>query len=223
MVPSAKSEAFADLLVELLETATHQILFTRGVYPERIFERCSKFGVPVLRSEHPWVNQFLGDHLRSLRNLVAFERNSGVRRVDVVLLNVAEDRAVESYVFRFDPTDFEFSGRQSSPEVLGGLDLSFRSLLLKLNSAMATLPKLKAAGGDLSFTLRLHATFAAAMEARDDLKWVLAKEKDGGENDEDWCDAESFGSCKRDSDIVPVFGMKRPFQLQITVALFPTD
>ncbi len=36
---ASASAAFADLLVEFVESATHQILHQREVYPQRIFER----------------------------------------------------------------------------------------------------------------------------------------------------------------------------------------
>ena len=122
------------------------------------------FGVPVLRSEHPWVNQFVGEHLRSVHEMVG--SGSAVRRIDVAVLSNAkgnsnssgegttqnsnlsekkenrgsrEDTAAECYAFRFHrPPSFD----PSQPSSLGAVESNFRAMLLKLNSALASLPKL---------------------------------------------------------------------------------
>ena len=39
MTDSPSETAFADLVVEFLDAATHQILYHRGIYPERVFTR----------------------------------------------------------------------------------------------------------------------------------------------------------------------------------------
>ena len=116
--------------------------------------------MPVLRSEHPWVNKFVGDHLRSVRDMVA--SGSDVRRIDIAVLSdnangnygssevgtaksekeqnrgTREDTA-ECYAFRFDrPPSFD----ASHPSSLGAVEAHFRAMLLKLNSALASLPKL---------------------------------------------------------------------------------
>ena len=39
MTDSPSESAFADLVVEFLDTATHQILYQRGIYPQRVFTR----------------------------------------------------------------------------------------------------------------------------------------------------------------------------------------
>jgi len=164
MADSPSESAFADLVVEFSDTATHQILYQRGIYPQRVFTRCSKFGVPVLRSEHPRVNQFVGDHLRSVHEMV--EGGSAVCRVDVAVLSNAKSDSnssvegtgkslhpsekgqqnrggrediCESFAFRFHrPTSFDVS----HPSGLGVVESNFRTMLLKLNSALASLPKL---------------------------------------------------------------------------------
>ena len=43
MSESPSATAFADLVVEFLDAATHQILYHRGVYPERVFVRRGGF------------------------------------------------------------------------------------------------------------------------------------------------------------------------------------
>ena len=186
MADSPPESAFADLVVEFLDTATHQILYQRGIYPQRVFTRlentvhctsvlfycdrrhhyyrCSKFGVPVLRSEHPRVNQFIGDHLRSVHEMM--ESGSAVCRVDVAVLSNAKSDSnssvegtgkslhpsekgqqnrggrediCESFAFRFHrPASFDVS----HPSGLGVVESNFRTMLLKLNSALASLPKL---------------------------------------------------------------------------------
>ena len=136
---------------------------------QRYFNRCNKYGVPVLRSEHPWVNQFVGEHLRSIREMAA--RGSVVHRVDIAIVRQAKGGPVSSegetalnsapipgdqrrediqvsgiledtaecYAFSFDrPPAFD----SSLPSTLYVIEASFRTMVLKLNSALASLPKL---------------------------------------------------------------------------------
>ena len=120
--------------------------------------------MPVLRSEHPRVNQFVGDHLRSVHEMV--DSGSAVCCVDVAVLSNAKSETnpsvegteksldpvekgqqnrggredvCESYAFRFHrPASFDVS----HPSGLGVVESNFRTMLLKLNSALASLPKL---------------------------------------------------------------------------------
>ena len=125
--------------------------------------------MPVLRSEHPWVNQFVGEHLCSIREMAV--RRSAVHRVDIAIVRQAkggsisaagetalnsapvpgdqsrEDSQVsgiledtaECYAFSFDrPPGFDCS----LPSTLYVIEASFRTMVLKLNSALVSLPKL---------------------------------------------------------------------------------
>jgi len=241
MADSPPESAFADLVVEFLDTATHQILYQRGIYPQRVFTRCSKFGVPVLRSEHPRVNQFIGDHLRSVHEMM--ESGSAVCRVDVAVLSNAKSDSnssvegtgkslppsekeqqnrggrediCESYAFRFHrPASFDVS----HPSGLGVVESNFRTMLLKLNSALASLPKLDAQ--DPSFTFRIHSTAEDGAEMSEELRWAVTPASISAilkEDSETKSDADN--SKALNSELVPVCAMKIPFGLEISISLF---
>ncbi|CAN0564148.1 unnamed protein product, partial [Ectocarpus sp. 12 AP-2014] len=50
-----------DNLVEFLEAATHSLLHSRRAYPQDIFERRRKYGVPVWMSRHPELNAYISE------------------------------------------------------------------------------------------------------------------------------------------------------------------
>ncbi|CAN0369266.1 unnamed protein product, partial [Scytosiphon promiscuus] len=48
-----------DIVVEFLEAAIHTLLQSRRAYPQDIFERRRKYGVPVWMSRHPELNTYI--------------------------------------------------------------------------------------------------------------------------------------------------------------------
>ena len=151
----------------------------------------------MVRSTHPWVNQFLGDHLRSVRELIASSSHS-VSKVDVVILAGKEETPVESYGLEFDRVSS--ASLLDRPDALSRVELTFRSMLLKLNGAMASLAKLDVAGDDVSFTLRLHVDSETATAA-EDLRWAAV---DKEEESEDIC-------------MIPVYAMREPFRMKMSI------
>ncbi|PSN52358.1 hypothetical protein C0J52_06715 [Blattella germanica] len=59
-----------DILLEFLEVAIHNVLFIRNVYPAAIFVRRKKYGVPVQMSVHPYVNEYITECLKAVRELL---------------------------------------------------------------------------------------------------------------------------------------------------------
>ncbi|CAM9153688.1 unnamed protein product [Ascophyllum nodosum] len=53
------NEALADIINEFIEAAVHTLLHARRVYPQAIFERRRKYGVPVWMSRHPDLNDYI--------------------------------------------------------------------------------------------------------------------------------------------------------------------
>lgn len=53
-----------NVFVDILEAAVHQILFLRDIYPANVFTKCLKFGVPIMKADHPWIVKYIADHLK---------------------------------------------------------------------------------------------------------------------------------------------------------------
>lgn len=194
-----------DLLVELLEVATHQILLLRGVYPERAFAKRKKYGLPTSMCEHPAVADFVSGHLLSLRGLLEGKKRAPVERVDVLVVRGEEE--VETYVFELG----EEGDMNLRPAQLPEVEAKFRSLLLRLNEALPGLGDLGGAG-DLSVSFRVHTRLsgaAAAARLGDGDTWAAASET--------LTSGPNFGRNATLGRIVPVFGMVTPISLNCYV------
>jgi mitotic spindle assembly checkpoint protein MAD2B len=85
----------SDILIDFLEVAVHNVLYVRNIYPESIFVRRKKYGVPVRMSTHPHLNEYVTECLKTIRELL--KRNE-VQKVTVVFFD--EDQTpVERFVF----------------------------------------------------------------------------------------------------------------------------
>jgi hypothetical protein len=85
----------SDILIDFLEVAVHNILYVRNIYPESIFVRRKKYGVPVQMSTHPYLNEYITECLKTARELL---KKNEVRKVTVVFFDEVH-RPVERFVF----------------------------------------------------------------------------------------------------------------------------
>ena len=85
----------SDILIEFLEVAVHNVLYVRNIYPSSIFVRRKKYGVPVQMSTHPYLNEYITECLKTIRDLL---QKNEVRKVTVTFFNESQ-RAIERFVF----------------------------------------------------------------------------------------------------------------------------
>eukprot|EP00242_Pyramimonas_sp_CCMP2087_P009405 CAMPEP_0198215484 /NCGR_PEP_ID=MMETSP1445-20131203/50185_1 /TAXON_ID=36898 /ORGANISM="Pyramimonas sp., Strain CCMP2087" /LENGTH=192 /DNA_ID=CAMNT_0043891231 /DNA_START=252 /DNA_END=827 /DNA_ORIENTATION=+ len=86
-----------EILCEFLEAAFHHILYTRDVYPQELFQRGRLYNVPIQKSRHPDLNEYISSAVFSIHKWMV---KGGLHTV--VLLIVDEKHTpVERFVFRF--------------------------------------------------------------------------------------------------------------------------
>lgn len=85
----------SDILIEFLEVAVHNILYVRNIYPASIFVRRKKYGVPVQMSTHPYLNEYITECLKTIRDLL---QKNEVRKVTLTFFDETQ-RAIERFVF----------------------------------------------------------------------------------------------------------------------------
>ena len=202
-----------DFLIDFWEVALHQILYSRGVYPERIFIKCKKYGVPIWKSEHPWINQYLLEHLRSLKAIL--EKRQLLERFDLVILDGTN--VLETYAFEFDAKRIERDKEESSglfdSNVFSSVELQFRTMLLKISASLSRLEP-STPESDMSFTFKIQSNVQSALEITQDLKWCVKEEGKIASQRSNFLEGEDAAN-KESTRIIPIFGMKDPFQLQI--------
>ena len=53
-------------LTWIVECAIHTVLYVRGVYPKRLFQRRRKFDALVYQSRHPTLNNYIAKVVKSV-------------------------------------------------------------------------------------------------------------------------------------------------------------
>lgn len=77
-------DSLVDITLEFLEAVIHEILFTRELYRQDIFERRRLYGLAVHRSRHPDLNSYIEDALHGLRDPIAA---STLRKLTLIVLS----------------------------------------------------------------------------------------------------------------------------------------
>ena len=199
-----------DIFVEFLEASVHHILASRLIYPSSIFKKRLfgpiQFGVPVMVSEHPDVNDFITDGLTGLREILT--NNDSLRLIKqfdlVIIQNVDDGREIvlETYMFQF-----EFSDSKDDVNIIlqtkdvSELDQNIRAALLCLTSRLTELEKLKGeiedSTQDYSFNFHLHTSNKGARVIADDFRWCKVPSID----DNAWSMERSFEAMETEDKV----------------------
>jgi hypothetical protein len=167
-----------DSVLELLEAATHSILYHRNVYARQHFRMCRKYHVPTPMCRSPLVCDYVAHALTQLRKAIL---NGVVDRFVVVIVERESSRVVERFVF-----DLAASLGQPMPSI-PLLEAHFRAFLLKLSVVDALLVPLRTplpandaaeADDESAYTFNLVAQCSDGERANEDeavaLNWVPA-------------------------------------------------
>ncbi|CBJ29113.1 HORMA domain protein [Ectocarpus siliculosus] len=132
------SEAVVDILVEFLEAATHSLLHSRRAYPQDIFERRRKYGVPVWMSRHPELNAYISEVLLRAKSLM----EQGVVRRVLVCFFLEEEHVDQAPVERvaFDVRVEDDGDDSVDSTSLQDVEDQLRSALLQIQKSSAHLP-----------------------------------------------------------------------------------
>lgn len=128
-----------DAVIELLEAATHSILYHRNVYPRQHFRLCRKYHVPTPMSRSPLLCDYVAQSLAQLRRALA---QGIVERYVVVVVARESALVVERFVFELS-TVLPASPDWCGPLSLPALEAHFRAFLLKLGVVDAVLVPLR--------------------------------------------------------------------------------
>ena len=176
-----------DILVEFLEAAVHHILASRLIYPSTIFKKRLfgpvQFGVPIMVSEHPDVNDFITDGLTGVRDIIVNNiPSSMITQFDLVIIqntNDGRELDLETYIFQFEfPNSLNDTNMFLQPKDTSQLEQNMRAALLCLTSRLSEIgnlkPELDEHDPDYCFNFRLHTSNNGAAAIADDLKWCKA-------------------------------------------------
>lgn len=141
--------------MEALEVFLYQILYTREVYPQKIFKKQRVYNAPVYISIYPPLNKYITKTLRAARTL---KSTGNLQRVEVVLYR--DDFMIyESYVFEIDDSaPQKYQKAYSADLYFVELEEELRKSLLTLSERLRTLPSLPKG---TKFKIQYHTTQSA--------------------------------------------------------------
>ncbi|KAI9228337.1 MAG: DNA-binding protein [Piptocephalis tieghemiana] len=179
-----------DTLVEFLEVAFYTILHHGSLYPDQLFERRSKYGIPIYISRHPDLTGYVRDFLQAMRP--SLEQDL----VEEVSLNVrGEDRLVERFSFHLSsllPTSTLVDVSQGHEPLQHGpsameLEARYRACLSSLYRCFRVgMDNTPADQGELngqtwSLGLHLRRPMLPLTDGSDRLPWIPEGEEEGCE------------------------------------------
>ncbi|CAH9083778.1 unnamed protein product [Cuscuta europaea] len=118
----------ARVLVEFLEVAINSVVFLKGVYSTGAFERRRYLNVVVHKSRHPELRDYIHS---SVNGLLPFIQKGEVERVAVIFFD-NQNVPIERFIFKIDVKQSYDSSVEEEAAAAADLELSFRSILIKL-------------------------------------------------------------------------------------------
>lgn len=107
----------SDILCELIEVLIHNILYARKVYPDTIFSRRRKYGIPVFQCIQPDVNNYINEALKAvffhtkknqLKNIfLCFQSGGSVS--EKYVFDVVDLKSIDERLVHIPHCGFEFS------------------------------------------------------------------------------------------------------------------
>ncbi|KAL0221650.1 hypothetical protein RCL1_001504 [Eukaryota sp. TZLM3-RCL] len=100
-----------EIVTEFFNYAINSVLYQRGVYPSNLFKPEKKYGLTLLQSSDPALQDYLSQILSQVRTWLL---TGNVRKLVVVLSSVIDDSPLERWVFDIEKDDSDPSSDGSS-------------------------------------------------------------------------------------------------------------
>lgn len=165
--PGLSYNETARAILEFIEVAIHNILYVRQVYPVEVFTRRKKYDVPVWRSRHPELNEYISGAV----NAVGEELILGTVEKVIVVIKDPKDVPLERFIFsikqmvQLESYDRDEKITNAMPAYT--LAQYFRTFLIKLSTVESQLGPL----------LEDDPSFAIIIEMEDDKEPLATQQK----------------------------------------------
>ncbi|RZF38215.1 hypothetical protein LSTR_LSTR005576 [Laodelphax striatellus] len=163
-----------NILLEVIEVVVHNILFMRKLYPEGVFKLMKKFEVPVHISQHPEINAYICQCLKTMKCLLEAKK---LGQVSVVILN-RDSVPIEKFVILLQSRS-DLCNPKSDAAINKAYSV-LRSLIMRMSTTVASLKRLPE---NCTFIIEVRTTESAMIEVQQtemqqDFPWVEAETKE---------------------------------------------
>ncbi|XP_013188021.2 mitotic spindle assembly checkpoint protein MAD2B [Amyelois transitella] len=144
---------FADIMVEFLAVAFHNILYYASVYPKNVFETRRKYNIVVYQCIHPEIKQYIDLCLKSASECLK------AGQLHRIIFSVTNNKYEPLMKFVFDVSKNE-TFDDINDAYLVQVEQNLRAFCLQLS---ALSDKFRSLPEDVSFTINLHTTESTAV------------------------------------------------------------
>ncbi|CAG9859575.1 unnamed protein product [Phyllotreta striolata] len=169
-------QASSNILSEFIEVLIHNILYARKVYPDTIFSRRRKYGIPVFQCIQPDVNNYINEVLKA----VTFHtRRNQLKKLFVCFHSGGA--LIEKYVFDI----IDVKNLTDSDPFLVNCEQFMRDFILRLHNTLSYLDNLTE---DSTFSIRLEVSEYSNLEFNqdpnyEDFPWLQLHENEDNPSD----------------------------------------
>ena len=160
----------ASLITDFMNYGINMILFQREVYAMESFEKTERYGRPIFLTTDEKLKRYLDGVLNGLRTLL---ENDECRRVDLVIISVADEEPVERWEFDIEPTH-EVSGdglenvdpsnkSRTSSKDIKEIQQQIMKIMRQIIATVSMLPNYEQ---EITFNILLHTKKKAKSEMR---------------------------------------------------------
>uniref|UniRef100_A0A1A9VZE5 Mitotic spindle assembly checkpoint protein MAD2A n=1 Tax=Glossina brevipalpis TaxID=37001 RepID=A0A1A9VZE5_9MUSC len=133
----------AQLIVEYLKYSVNSILFQRGIYPAESFENTQQYGLTLLLSRDPKIEEFLRNVLHQTQEWLA---KNMISKISMVITNAHTKEVLECWDFKMHPElgdgDTGDISRLTSSKELKRIQNEIREVMRQISATITYLPLL---------------------------------------------------------------------------------
>ncbi|CAD5120443.1 DgyrCDS9013 [Dimorphilus gyrociliatus] len=128
------------MVTEFFGFGLNSILYQRGVYPDDMFTRKEAYGLSILVTSDPKLEQFLKTVLDQVREWLL---KKVIKKLVLVMKNVKTEEIVERWVFNIDCEKQVDSENTNSKKELKDIQNEIRAVLRQIIASVTFLPALE--------------------------------------------------------------------------------
>ena len=182
---------------EFLECICHLAVYYRNIYPSSIFDKHTISGIPVKRSIHPSVSDYIETSIETMQDLV--ETNS--LRITSFAIIIASDKACEKIVIETDISKHVIIDDEKYVLELNDI---FRGVVQRV---VPTMNKIKHRKKPTEWWIEITtANYKLPLRLSNDGVWIKQKK----------CD-NKFIKVRAKSLILPILTVKHPYYLNVYI------
>ncbi|XP_037937768.1 mitotic spindle assembly checkpoint protein MAD2A [Teleopsis dalmanni] len=137
----------AQIIVEYLKYGINSILFQRGIYPAESFENAQQYGLTILMSTDPKIQEFLVNVLRQTEEWLAKDL---IEKISMIITNAHTKEVLECWDFKMqlDATNVECEGGDATKiactKDMKRIQNEIRDVMRQISATVSYLPLIEA-------------------------------------------------------------------------------